>query len=408
MIDYYKNTTRLTRLLQAALDASPAAVEDMSPPRTREEVFVSRAFNLRVWDPITPELPMEWYCAFMAGDLQSVTLADLPKPRTAAESYALRYCYAASGAACPLPVFTAHSPYEISLAMLAGVLPRDFGIPGSEWEVLLRRLAGAVSPAADQAIFTIPGPVWAAGSGLNKMPAALDTIVSDDGVTVVSAGGRYYLSGTASRQVTIDIPFPEPFRLILPDHTIQFHNTRAVSGITCGFCRDDERIMYWSMNPANRVAVGGTRDELIDTLRITVSTNSNTDGMIIAPQWMEGSVSERVPFTPYSSEAPGAVYLGQGNWMVIGDEDRTPISLYFPAIADKAATELIRLRNSAPGWDIKISTGTINLSEESAPIDYSAQASVGQEAEPVYITLIPPAGGGVMYFQGSYLTEVST
>lgn len=405
MIDYYKNTTRLTAILQAAVTGSPL---DLGPARTREEVFVSRALGLRMWAPIPPELPMEWYCALLAGDLSGVTLSELPAPRTAAESYALRYCYAMSGALCPLPVFTAHSPYEICLAMLSGVLPRDFGTPGTEWETLLRRLAGIVSPAADQTIFTIPGPVWAAGSGLNKMPATLNTVCTDDGVSVLSAGGRYYFSGTATRQLTIDIPFPEPFRLTIPDHTIQFHNTRAVSGITCGFCRDGERIMYWSMNPANRVVVGGARDELIDTLRITVSPNTKTNGMIISPQWMEGSVSDPIPFTPYSTEAAGAVYLGQGNWMVIGDEDQTPISLYFPAIADKAATEMIRLRNSAPGWGIKISTDTVNLDKAAAPVDYSAKASVGQEADPVYIILIPPAGGGVMYFQGSYLTEVST
>ena len=189
MIDYYNNETRLTEILRAVVNSSTI---DMGPARTREEIFVSRAFGLTMWPAITPRTTMEMWLAFIAGDTAEPAAGSYTV-RTCAESCVITYARRVRGASAVVPIFPPHTHYERALAKLAGIVPLDWGVLGREWEHLLRTLAstmprtavtviggekigmgpgGEISPYQDLHGYDNP---WPAGGGVNKWDGTIFT-----------------------------------------------------------------------------------------------------------------------------------------------------------------------------------------------------------------------------------------
>ena len=142
MINHYDNETRLTAILRCVADdtADATMLQQLGPARTREEIFVSRALGKKPWAAIPPRTTLEMWLAFIAEDTAE------PAPgsytvRSCAESCVITYARRVKGATAIVPIFPPHSPYEIALAKLAGIIPVSYGVQGRPWELLINQLA---------------------------------------------------------------------------------------------------------------------------------------------------------------------------------------------------------------------------------------------------------------------------
>lgn len=142
MFNHYDNETRLIAILRCVVDdtADAAMLRQLGPARTREEIFVSRALGKKPWAAIPPRTTLEMWLAFIAEDTAE------PAPgsytvRSCAESCIITYARRVKGATAIVPIFPPHSPYEIALAKLAGIIPVSYGVQGRPWELLINQLA---------------------------------------------------------------------------------------------------------------------------------------------------------------------------------------------------------------------------------------------------------------------------
>lgn len=142
MINNYDNETRLTAILRCVVDdtADAAMLQQLGPARTREEIFVSRALGKKPWAAIPPRTTLEMWLAFIAED-EAEPAAGSYTVRSCAESCIITYARRVKGASAIVPIFPPHSPYEIALAKLAGIIPVSYGVQGRPWELLINQLA---------------------------------------------------------------------------------------------------------------------------------------------------------------------------------------------------------------------------------------------------------------------------
>lgn len=143
MINHYDNETRLTAILRCVVDdtADASMLQQLGPARTREEIFVSRALGKKPWAAIPPRTTLEMWLAFIAED-EAEPAAGSYTVRSCAESCIITYARRVKGATAIVPIFPPHSPYEIALAKLAGIIPVSYGVQGRPWELLINQLAG--------------------------------------------------------------------------------------------------------------------------------------------------------------------------------------------------------------------------------------------------------------------------
>lgn len=186
MFNHYDNETRLTAILRCVVDdtADAAMLQQLGPARTREEIFVSRALGKKPWAAIPPRTTLEMWLAFIAED-EAEPAAGSYTVRSCAESCVITYARRVKGATAIVPIFPPHSPYEIALAKLAGIIPVSYGVQGRPWELLLNQLAGQgprenvtviyggtprhedgqITPMQDLHGYDYP---WPGGGGVNK------------------------------------------------------------------------------------------------------------------------------------------------------------------------------------------------------------------------------------------------
>ena len=185
MINHYDNETRLTAILRCVVDdtADAAMLQQLGPARTREEIFVSRALGKKPWAAIPPRTTLEMWLAFIAED--EAEPAGSYTVRSCAESCIITYARRVKGATAIVPIFPPHSPYEIALAKLAGIIPVSYGVQGRPWELLINQLAergprknvtviygrtpkhkdGQITPMQDFHGYDYP---WPGGGGANQ------------------------------------------------------------------------------------------------------------------------------------------------------------------------------------------------------------------------------------------------
>lgn len=193
MFNHYDNETRLTAILRCVVDdtADAAMLQQLGPARTREEIFVSRALGKKPWAAIPPRTTLEMWLAFIAEDAAEPTPGSYTV-RSCAESCIITYARRVKGATAIVPIFPPHSPYEIALAKLTGIIPVSYGVQGRPWELLINQLAeqgprknvtviygstprhedGQIAPVQDLHGYDYP---WPGGGGTNLWPDALPT-----------------------------------------------------------------------------------------------------------------------------------------------------------------------------------------------------------------------------------------
>jgi len=234
VINHYDNETRLTAILRCVVDdtADAAMLRQLGPARTREEIFVSRALGKKPWAAIPPRTTLEMWLAFIAEDEAEPTAGSYTV-RSCAESCIITYACRVKGATAIVPIFPPHSPYEIALAKLAGIIPVSYGVQGRPWELLINQLAelgprenvtviygstprhedGQITPMQDLHGCDYP---WPAGGGVNKMPPTVAEVKTGGGLTCTSDGdGHFTFSGAYSSA------FNQTFSVIAPAYVVQ-------------------------------------------------------------------------------------------------------------------------------------------------------------------------------------------
>lgn len=292
MIDYYNNETRLTEILRAVVDSSEI---HLGPARTREEIFVSRAFGLTMWPAIPPRTTMEMWLAFIAGD------AAEPAPgsytvRTCAESCIITYARRVRGASAVVPIFPPHTHYERALAKLAGIVPVDWGVMGREWEHLMQTLAVSTMPRSAVAVIggerVSVGPggeitpyqnlhgygrPWAGGTGKNLSNMGNATTTSGGAlnrahngeIARLQAGQTYTLTFDVIEQTVSGAPAGSRLGVYVNDTTAIWRVDLGFTGkITVPYTpQSDCYINFWSGTiwPANTKVIDHVQVELGST-----------------------------------------------------------------------------------------------------------------------------------------------
>lgn len=221
MINHYDNETRLTAILRCVVDdtADAAMLLQLGPARTREEIFISRALGKKPWAAIPPRTTLEMWLAFIAED-EAEPAAGSYTVRSCAESCIITYARRVKGATAIVPIFPPHSPYEIALAKLAGIIPVSYGVQGRPWELLINQLAeqgprenvaviygstprhedGQITPMQDLHGYDYP---WPGGGGANQWNPSATT------PGLYNADGDFRAPGVTAEVTSDFIPITE-------------------------------------------------------------------------------------------------------------------------------------------------------------------------------------------------------
>lgn len=178
-------------------------------------------------------------------------------------------------------------------------------------EYPMSALTAAINPVQDLHGYDRP---WPGGGGKNLLPFASSGTQTANGVTCEVSGGVVTLSGTASAATGFSYDLAAGVDLGPSANRLSFFNTIAKSGtnnVTVEFYRGTTRVHYWAMSPVNRSVVSWTDsgNEVVDRIRIAITSGTNVDGMQISPM-LTAIAADYSTFSPYENICPITGWTG--------------------------------------------------------------------------------------------------